>query len=224
MVDLVVFDMAGTTVFDGDAVNATFRDTLAAWHLVLPPAVIDSVMGLPKPQAVRILLTHAGRPTTDAEVDALHAAFTERMIGYYRTAPDVREVPGAAAVFADLRAKGVKVALDTGFFRPIAGVLLDRLGWTAPAVVDATVTSDEVPNGRPHPDMIVHLMRQLGVTDPGRVAKVGDTQADMEQGTNAGCRFVVGVTTGSSTREQLERWPHTHVVTSVADVPALLFG
>lgn len=178
----------------------------------------------PRPAAVRTLLTHAGRATTDAEADALRAAFTARMTGHYRTSPDVREVPGAAAVFAGLRARGVTVALDTGFFRPIAGVRLERLGWTVPAVVDATVTSDEVPNGRPHPDVILHLMKQLGVTDPQRVAKVGDTRADLERGTNAGCKFMVGVHTGSSTREQFEGWPHTHVVASVADVPALLSG
>ena len=223
MVELVVFDIAGTTVHDGDTVNAAFRDTLAGYGLALPPAVIDGVMGLPKPDALRILLAHAGRPVVAAEVDALHAAFTERLIEHYRTG-DVREIPGATAAFAALRAAGGKGALDTGFFRPIAGVLLDRLGWRAPAVIDADVTSDEVPRGRPHPDMIRHLMARLGVTDPARVAKVGDTQADVEEGTNAGCGFVIGVLTGSSSREQFQQWPHTHLVESVADVPALLLG
>ena len=28
MIELVVFDLAGTTVYDGDAVNASFRATL----------------------------------------------------------------------------------------------------------------------------------------------------------------------------------------------------
>lgn len=222
MVDLVVFDMAGTTVFDGDSVNAAFRDTLAEWKVSVPSQVIDSVMGLPKPDAIRILLLHAERPIVESEVDALHAAFTARMIEYYRTAPEVREVPGAAGVFAELRARGVKVALDTGFFRPIAAAVLARLGWTEPGTVDATVTSDEVPNGRPKPDMVFHLMKKLGVTDVSRVAKVGDTQSDLEEGTAAGCKWVVGVLTGSSTRAQLESWPHTHIVDSVTEVPALL--
>jgi phosphonatase-like hydrolase len=222
MVDLVVFDMAGTTVYDGDAVNAAFTATLAERDLSVPSPLIDSVMGLPKPVAIRILLQHARRPATDADVEALHAAFTARMIEYYRTAPEVREVPGAAAVFAELRARGVKVALETGFFRPIATAVLDRLGWTEPGTVDATVTSDEVPRGRPHPDMVFHLMKRLGATDATRVAKVGDTQSDLEEGTAAGCRWVVGVLTGSSTREQLQGWPHTHIVASVADVPHLL--
>jgi phosphoglycolate phosphatase-like HAD superfamily hydrolase len=71
--------------------------------------------------------------------------------------------------------------------------------------------------------MIRHLMARLNIQDARRVAKVGDTKADLEEGTNAGCALVVGVTTGSFTREQLQACPHTHIVGSVAEVPALVF-
>jgi phosphoglycolate phosphatase-like HAD superfamily hydrolase len=97
-----------------------------------------------------------------------------------------------------------------------------RLGWSCPAVIDADVTSDEVPRGRPYPDMIRHLMTRLSISDTLRVAKVGDTKADMEEGTNAGCGLVIGVTTGSYSREQLLACPHTHILNSIADVPRLL--
>jgi phosphoglycolate phosphatase-like HAD superfamily hydrolase len=70
--------------------------------------------------------------------------------------------------------------------------------------------------------MILHLMRQLGIKDAARVAKIGDTEVDLEEGTNAGCSMVIGVTTGSCTRAQLESKPHTHILNSVADLPALL--
>jgi chloramphenicol 3-O-phosphotransferase len=39
---------------------------------------------------------------------------------------------------------------------------------------------------------------------------------------NAGAGFVVGVTTGSFTRAQLEAEPHTRILDSVATLPALL--
>jgi phosphonatase-like hydrolase len=228
MIELVVFDLAGTTVHDGDAVNASFRATLAAWGIEADPAVVSSVMGLPKLEAIRLLLEHLGRPRgvapSAANIDALHEHFTSRMRDHYATDPGVREVPGAAAAFAALRRGGIKVALNTGFFRPIAEVLLARLGWRPPAVIDADVTSDEVARGRPHPDMIEHLMKRLGIREAGRVAKVGDTKADLEEGTNAGCALVIGVTTGSFSREQLQACPHSHILGSVAEVPALLLS
>jgi phosphonatase-like hydrolase len=226
MIELVVFDLAGTTVYDGDAVNASFRATLAAWGIEAAPATVNTVMGLPKPEAIRILLERFGRPRgvgPSAEtIAAIHEDFTRRMCDYYATDSAVREIPGAAAAFATLRAAGIRVALNTGFFRPVADVLLTRLGWRAPAVIDADVTSNEVPRGRPHADMIWHLMARLGVQDARRVAKVGDTQADLEEGTNAGCGLVIGVTTGSCSHEQLQTGPHTHILGSVADVPELL--
>ena len=39
------------------------------------------------------------------------------------------------------------MALDTGFSRPIVDAILARLDWTAGLLLDATVTSDEVPRG-----------------------------------------------------------------------------
>jgi phosphonatase-like hydrolase len=226
MIELVVFDMAGTTVYDGDAVNASFRAALAAWGIEADQALVNTVMGLPKPQAIRMLLEQCYQPREVTpplnHVNAIHEDFARRMRSYYATDPAVREIPGASATFAALRRAGIKVALNTGFFRPIAEVLLARLDWVPPAVIDADVTSDEVPRGRPHPDMIQHLMQRLGIRDARRVAKVGDTRADLEEGTNAGCGLVIGVTTGSYSREHLQACPHSHIVESVAEVPALV--
>ena len=80
------------------------------------------------------------------------------------------------------------------------------------------------PRGRPRPDMIRLLMARLGVTDPQRVAKVGDTPVDLEEGKNAGCRFVIGVTTGAFTRQELEKHPHTLIVDSVVEVPGIVLA
>jgi phosphonatase-like hydrolase len=221
MIELVVFDMAGTTVHDGDAVNASFRAALSGAGVAADRAAVNTVMGLPKPEAIRLLLAGAGRSPADREVDTIHDDFVQRMIHYYKTDPSVREIPGAGATFAALRGRGIKVALNTGFSRVITDVVLAPLGWRCPAVIDAVLASDEVPRGRPHPDMILHLMAQLGVRDARRVAKVGDTPADLEEGTNAGCGLVIGVTTGSFTRAQLQCCPHTHIVESVADIASL---
>jgi phosphonatase-like hydrolase len=222
MIELVVFDMAGTTVYDGDAVNRSFRAALAVAGVEVNAALVNAVMGLPKPEAIRRLLADAGRPATEQEVDVIHADFVTRMQHHYATDPSVREIPGAALTFAALRREGIKVALNTGFSRAVVEVLLARLNWTVPTVIDAVVASDEVPRGRPYPDMIQHLMKRLNISEASRVAKVGDTRADLEEGANAGCGLVIGVTSGSSTREQLQSFPHSHIFASVTEVSRLL--
>jgi phosphonatase-like hydrolase len=222
-IELVVFDMAGTTVRDPGAVNACLREALAAAGLTVDRPTVDAIMGLPKPVAIRQLIeASALAATLGSQVDAVYRDFVARMRHYYETDPEVGEVPGAGATFAALRRAGVKVALNTGFSRDITTVLLDRLGWGGdPLIVDATVTSDEVPRGRPHPDMIWKLMERLGVRDAARVAKVGDAPADLEEGTNAGCALVIGVTGGTHSRAQLQAYPHTHLIDSLAELPPL---
>jgi phosphonatase-like hydrolase len=224
--ELVVLDMAGTTVYDGDAVHRCLSEALRGVDVPTTREEINGVMGIPKPTAIRLLLEAKSGDVpaaTGERVDAVFADFQRRMLDYYRTSPEVREVEGASAAIRTLRENGLRVALDTGFDRTIADTVLERLGWTGD-FLDATVTSDEVDKGRPHPDMIFRAMQLTGVAQPERVAKVGDTPADLQEGIAAGCRWVIGVTGGSHTREELALCPHTHLIASVAELPALLIA
>ena len=54
------------------------------------------------------------------------------------------------------------------------------------------------------------------------VAIVGDSPTDLEAGNRAGAGLVIGVRSGSHTEDTLRAAPHTHIVDSVADVPAVL--
>lgn len=222
-IELVVFDIAGTTVDDGGAVNRCLGDALAADGVAVGPAEIDAVMGIFKPVAIRMLLEGAGIPdVSEGRVDRIHSDFVVRMNAHYASDPSVRAMPGAPEAFRALRQAGIKVALDTGFGRDIVRVLLDRLGWERDGLIDASITSDEVAQGRPHPDMIRELMGRLGVEDPRRVAKVGDTPVDLQEGSGAGCGLVVGYTGGTHTREQLRPYPHTHLIDDLGELAGLI--
>ncbi len=222
-IELVVFDMAGTTVNDEDSVSRCVQGALGSRGLKVTVADVNRVMGLPKPEALRILISESSSHSSLIDhVDEIFRDFVERSIRFYQTDGSVREVPGAERTFRNLHKSGIKVALNTGFNRAITQTILDRLGWSNSPLVDATVCSDEVPRGRPHPDMIRKLMEQYGIEDPARVAKVGDTPADLLEGRNAGCGMLVGVTEGTHTREQLEPYPHTHLIASVRELPAVL--
>jgi phosphonatase-like hydrolase len=222
-IKLAVFDLAGTTVNDPDGVGRCLRASLEVFGLVVTPAATAAVMGIPKPMAITQLIdTTPGHNHLLSKVDKIHHNFVARMIGFYRTDPSLHEIDGTSQVFARLNRAGIKVAVDTGFSRNITEVLLDRLGWEKNGLLQASVTSDEVARGRPNPDMIEHLMRRLGVTDARQVAKIGDTPADLHEGANAGCPLNVGVTAGSHTRLQLESCPHSHLIGTIREFPAIL--
>jgi phosphonatase-like hydrolase len=224
-IELVIFDMAGTTVRDDDAVNVCLRQALAA-KIAVTREEANSVMGLPKPIAIGLLLEAklTGQPAPPELVNTLYEDFFKRMLHHYRTAPGIEPMPYALDAFCQLKEAGVRLALDTGFSRPIADAVLERLGWNEGGLLDATVTSDEVKHGRPHPDMALKAMELTAVRNPKLVAKVGDTPSDLQEGTAAGCGLVIGVTNGTHTREQLAGHAHTHLLASLHELPALVLG
>ncbi len=214
---LIVFDMAGTTVHDSDNVHQALIKAFSQFGYDIDREDANSVMGIPKPVAIRVLLTQKFQlePSPD-EIDTIFREFEDNMLYHYRTSPDVRPTPFAERTIRTLRKIGAKVALNTGFSSDITNAIIERLDWQD--MVDAWVSADQVERGRPHPDMIQLLMQKFGISDPARVAKVGDTPADLQEGTNAGCGWVIGITSGSHTREELEPYPHTHLVDDIWQV------
>ena len=222
MIEVVVFDLAGTTVRDQGYVYEAFHAALLQAGLELSPDEVNPLMGYAKPEAIAILLEkHKGVAEPD-EIDRIHEAFVEHMLEFYRTTPDLAEMPGAASLFTKLQEAGIQVALDTGFSRDIAKVIFQRLGWKEGETYQASVTSDEVERGRPYPDMIREIMAYLDIEDPKRVAKIGDTPVDLEEGQRAGCGINIGITTGSFSRQDLSLYPHTHIIAQLDDALSIL--
>ena len=223
---LVIFDMAGTTVEDRGQVPTAFAETLAANNIPITSDDIARVRGASKRQAIRNLLPPrlgedaSARRAFDADADRIYREFSAKLSDAYRR-DGVRSVPGAEDVIRDLHARGIKVALTTGFDREIADLLLSALGWTSDSI-DALVCGDDVLSGRPAPDMILLAMKLTGVSDPARVANIGDTTMDLESAARAAVRWNVGVLSGAHQREALERAPHTHIIASVARLGEVL--
>jgi len=117
--------------------------------------------------------------------------------------------------FADLRASGCKIALNTGYPKPIQMKLIEAL--KLGPHIDCAVSSGEVGLGRPYPYMIHKAMKALGIVDVKQVAKAGDTARDMEEGLNAGSGLVLGVLTGAGSREGLEAAGADAVLDSIVD-------
>ncbi|WP_374949175.1 HAD hydrolase-like protein [Mucilaginibacter sp.] len=224
-IELVVFDMAGTTVKDENKVTGTFSAALKAYGYSVPDDVINPLMGYKKIVAITKMLQQyepdASKITAEL-INNIHEEFVKLMIGYYQQAPFLEALPNAEETLIALRAAGVKVGINTGFSKDIAETIVERLNWRQKGVFDYLIGSDEVAEGRPAPDMIKVLMALAGVSDPTNVAKVGDTEVDVREGQSAGCRFVIGVTTGAFKRSELEPYRPTHIIDDIAEVLTII--
>lgn len=219
---LVVLDLAGTLLDDGGAVIQAFRVALGNVRIVVEEHELNAVRGANKLQVFRGFATRAfgpGPEAVQAARDAL-AAFNEELAVRLRD-DEIDLMPGAVEALQALREADLKLATNSGFNRPIAEAVLARLRRRLGAF-DADVCGDDVPEGRPAPFMIYLAMERAGVHDARSVVTVGDTPLDLRAGTNAAAGGVVGVLTGTHDWRSLGAVRHTHLIPSVAELPALL--
>jgi len=220
-IKLIVFDIAGTTVKDNYEVSKTFQYAMKKHGYDVELSAINPLMGYEKKLAIGKLLSVCESDIsqiTPSLIGSIHADFVREMISFYNVSPDVVALPNVEQTFEKLKKQGIQVAINTGFSRDIANSVIDRLQWREKGLIDEVIGSDEVPLGRPEPFMIQKLMENCGITDPAEVVKVGDTEVDVREGQNAECRYVIGITTGIFTREELASYHPTHIIDDVAQV------
>jgi len=218
-VELVCLDMAGTTVADDGAVDGAFARALDVVGVAPGPereqmtAFVRDTMGTSKIEVFGALFGDPDRAR--AANEAFEAAYDATV-----RAGGVGPLPGAVECLGALRRSGLRIALTTGFSPHTRDLVLDTLGW-AP-LVDLALSPADAGRGRPYPDMILTALLRLGISAVGAVAVAGDTRADMAAGRRAGAGVVAGVLTGADDRARLLSAGATHVLDSVAALPALL--
>ena len=221
-IKLAVFDMAGTTVADKGDIIAAFKNSFAKNGIEVNAANLQTVRGLKKTSAIKIILEKFRVNANDRLIKKIHEDFISSITGYYRTSPDVAVAPGAEEVFIWLKKKEIRVALNTGFSKEVADAIVNRFQWMQRGLIDEYISSDDVEEGRPHPFMIQQLMKNAGTKNTNEVAKIGDTIVDIEEGRNAGCGLVIGITIGASSRKQLELSNPDHVIDRLSELKTLI--
>jgi phosphonatase-like hydrolase len=220
-VDLVIFDLGGTTVRVEHFVPEAFREALRRYSVDPTTAEISAVRGRSKQEAIAEILQTRGiaeseRPSlTGAIFEVFRNVLSEKI----ETEP-INPIAQPDQVFASLQARGIRVALATGFDGMTAKRLVSRMGWTDK--IDALISADDVPAGRPAPYMIFRAMERTGTWSVKRTAVVGDTEADLWAAENAGAGFAFGVLSGAHSANRLKKRTHTAVLADIRQVLELI--
>ncbi|MFD9796161.1 HAD family hydrolase [Streptomyces sp. NPDC059070] len=215
--DLVVLDMAGTTVADGGLVEQAFR--AAAESLGADPDAmvghVRATMGESKISVFRHLFGDEERARR------ANTAF-ERAYGELVAQGRIAALPGARDTIERLGAEGRTVVLTTGFARVTQDAILDALGWRD--LVGLTLCpADAGGRGRPYPDLVLAAFLRTGAVDSvRRIAVAGDTSYDMLSGVRSGAGIVAGVLTGAHGEDALRDAGATQVLASVAELPDVI--
>jgi phosphonatase-like hydrolase len=225
-IKLIVFDIAGTTVKDENNVSEAFQSALSKYEIHVELSLINPLMGYEKKQAITsILKLHSSlkdSEITSSLVNQIYNEFVQQMILHYQHSEDVTALPDVEQTMLELKKQHIKVAINTGFPHVIAEAIVKRLQWREKGLVDYLIGSDQVEYGRPEPLMIRHIMEALNIHNPNEVAKVGDTEVDIREGKAAHCKYVIGVTTGTFTRTELEKYKPTHIIDNMSEILGIL--
>lgn len=179
MTSAVLFDI------DGTLVDSTYHHAVA-WHRAfaritdVPPLWrIHRTIGM---GGDRLVAELAGDETEERYGEDLRDAWREE---YLQLRAEVRPLPGAADLVHRLAGDGFAVALASSGDPQFAAEAVDLLGIGADLV--ALVTSDDVDDSKPEPDLVEETLRRIDRVDAA--VFVGDTVYDVEAAARAdlGC-------------------------------------
>ena len=218
---LVIFDIAGTIIEDHGEVLSSFKLALKKNGISVEENELREWKGASKCEVIHHFVqrqTGGDASASNQRIEKTYGDFRQMLEDHYRC-NGVVPVQGVKATFGWLLDHDIDIATTTGFYREVSDLILKKAGWEK--LFRASVCSDDVAKGRPAPFMIFHAMEAAQVTDVSQVINVGDTPLDLQAGVNAGVRGIIGVLTGTHTEERLRRERHTHILSSVAEIPAL---
>lgn len=173
----VIFDLDGVLIdseraWDG-ARRAVVEEAGGHWR----DGATEAMMGMSAPEWSRYLQQELRVPLSPAEIDDRVVA--RLLEGYERELP---LLPGAVAAVKRLAARW-PLGLASSANRPVIEVVLRKSGLADKFAV--TVSGEEVPRGKPAPDIYLAAARELDVA-PDRTAAVEDSTNGLKAAAAAG--------------------------------------
>lgn len=188
---LVVFDLDGTLSDSREAILRTFEAACLDHGVAAPSdAAVAAMIGLP--------LDHMFETLAPPPAAPLVQTYKDRYVEFDRL--HTRLFPGVLELLQGLEPR---LALATSKLQQGAERSLERAGITQ--LFDVIMGHCPSRRPKPHPDMLLEVLRQAGVSRDDAVM-VGDTTYDLEMADAAGVR-AIGVAWGHHEVERLSRWP-----------------
>jgi len=222
-ITLVCCGLIGTLVVDDGLIERSFAEAIATQGVVSGTSAfarrmsqVHRARGLSPGDVLRVLF-----PDNEPRAQAAQLAFDRALPGALsRTVVD--PIPGVVEALAEMRADGRQICVVTSLPSRVVDLVLGAADLRGH--IDLAVSGEDAPRGFPAPDLALTAVIRSGAGCVQDVAVVHGTGAGMECGRRSAARAVVGVLTGPHSAARLRGGGATHVVSSIADLPALLKG
>ena len=183
--DAVLCDMDGTLVDSEKLWTISLHDTARWLGGALSPAAREAVVGGDMPRTLATLFDDLGLPHDEERMAAAERFLNDRTAELFAGGLSWR--PGAQEALRLLDRLGWPTALVTNTERALTEAALDSIGREHFAV---SVCADEVPFGKPDPDLYLRAAELLGVA-PARCLAIEDSPSGALAAERAGAAVLV---------------------------------
>jgi HAD superfamily hydrolase (TIGR01509 family) len=205
-----LFDLDGTLVDSVYQHVLAWREALEQNGIELAVWRIHRRVGMSGGLLIDALLRETGRRVSEAQLTRLQQAHID---AYLRHAGEVRPLPGARELLAQLTHRRIPWAIATSGRRASAKRALEILDIPTDVPI---VTRDEVPRAKPDPDLFLAAAAQLGANILDAIV-VGDSVWDLLAARRARA-LGVGLLSGGYGQSELERAGAYRVYDDPADL------
>jgi HAD superfamily hydrolase (TIGR01509 family) len=177
MVRAVVFDLDGVVVDSEQLWDEVRAQLVTDWGGHYSEEAQRAMMGMSSSEWSRYMHEELGLPQSPVEINE---EVVRRMLERYRV--ELPLIDGAVEAVRDL-ARSFALAVASSSNRPLIDAVLELAGISA--CFEATVSSEEVPRGKPSPDVYLEAARRLGVPSTD-CAAVEDSASGIRAASSAG--------------------------------------
>ena len=219
-VDAVILDFDGV-VIDSELISlGELGVSLSQFGINMDwPQLVTTFMGHSDTAIQAFIEKESGRKTGDLFPEAWRHRVRE---GF---AKELRVVDGIWDLFARLDRDGIPHCLATGASLPRVGYALELIGETE-RFAETCFSAEQVPNGKPAPDLFLFATEKLGV-DPARSMVIEDGIAGVQGSKAAGIGHIIGFVGASHLSDESLRNTHaanlheagaTRIITSISEL------
>jgi pseudouridine-5'-monophosphatase len=190
-IEAVAFDLDGLLVNTEELYQHVGAELLRRRGKVFGPDLLDAMMGRPQQVSLAIMIEWHGLDDTVAGLAAETKEIFQSLLD-----TGLRTMPGARELLGLLEARGIPRGVATSSGPDFAADVLGRVGLRERFAF--VLTSADIVEGKPHPEIYEKAARRLGVT-PAAMLVLEDSQAGCRAAVAAGA-VVVAVPGGHSRR------------------------
>jgi HAD superfamily hydrolase (TIGR01509 family) len=180
-IEAVVFDLDGVLVQSEELWDAARRELAEEHDIAWPDAATDAMMGMSSKEWSRYMHDEVGVPDPPEEINRKVLAWVEK-----RYREDLPWIDGAREAVRRIGAE-FPLGLATSSNREIIDIVVEVGGFED--LLKVTVSSEEVDQGKPAPDVYLEAMKRMGV-DPRNTAAVEDSTNGLLAAKAAGMRVI----------------------------------